>query len=268
MLENQYETIKLTENDSWLTIWLDRPEAKNALSDKMAQELVEVLSYFANDKTIRGVALRGTGECFCSGADLKDFQRNFILNNASHKQIIELSTKLAELFKLIYHMPKPVVSLVEGVAFAGGFGIVCCSDVVLGTQNAKFSISETKIGLTPAQIAPYIVNRIGPCKAKKIMLFGAVLNGTQAYDFGIIDQLANDTLDLETQFTALRKNLKACAPEATAITKDILINHDQLKPSEMTNFLAKKFADCVTGEEAKEGLKAFIEKRTPKWSEV
>ena len=100
------------------------------------------------------------------------------------------------------------------------------------------------------------------------MLFGAVLNGTQAYDFGVIDQLANDTLDLESQFTALRKNLKACAPEATAITKDILINHDQLKPSEMTNFLANRFADCLTGEEAKEGLKAFIEKRNPKWSEV
>ena len=268
ILKKQYRTIKLTENESWLTVWLDRPKAKNALSDKMTQELLEVLKHSANDKTIRGLALRGTGGCFCSGADLKDFQRNFVLKNATREQIIELSTKLAEVFKLLYHMPKPVVTLVEGAAFAGGFGIVCCSDIVLGTQNAKFSISETKIGLTPAQITPYIVNRVGLRHAKKIILFGAVLNGTQAYDFGIIDQLANDTLDLETQFTALRKNLRACAPEATAITKDILINHGQLKQSELTNFLAKRFADCVTGEEAKEGLKAFIEKRTPKWSEV
>ena len=265
MLKNQYETIKLTEKESWLTIWLDRPESKNALSDKMALELMEVLNYSASDRTIRGLALRGTGDCFCSGADLKDFQRNFVLNNVTREQIIELSTNMAELFKRIYTMPQPVVTLVEGAAFAGGFGMVCCSDVVLGTQNAKFSISETKIGLTPAQIAPYVVNRIGPRNAKKIILLGSVLNGTEAYDFGIIDQLAIDTLDLECQFAALRKSLKACAPEATAITKEILIHHDQLEPSQITNFLANKFADCLTSEEAKEGLKAFTEKRPPKW---
>ena len=265
MLNNQYETIKLTEKESWLTIWLDRPEAKNALSDKMALELMEVLNHSASDKTLRGLALRGTGNCFCSGADLKDFQRNFVLNSVTREQIIELSTNMAELFKRIYTMPQPVVTLVEGAAFAGGLGMVCCSDVVLGTQNAKFSISETKIGLTPAQIAPYVVNRIGPRNAKKIILLGSVLNGTEAYDFGIIDQLAIDTLELECQFAALRKSLKACAPEATAITKEILIHHDQLEPSQITNFLANKFADCLTSDEAKEGLKAFTEKRPPKW---
>ena len=91
------------------------------------------------------------------------------------------------------------------------------------------------------------------------------MNGTQAHNFGVIDQLAKNELDLESQFTALRKSLKACAPEATSITKNILLNHHQLEPSQMTDFLANKFADCLTGEEAKEGLKAFIEKRPPKW---
>ena len=266
IIKKQYETINLAEKDSWLTIWLDRPEAKNALSNKMTRELLQILNEVADNKTIRGLALRGAGGCFCSGADLKDFRRNFVLNNATREQIIELSTNMAELFKRIYTMPQPVIALVEGAAFAGGFGIVCCSDFVLGTQDAKFSISETKIGLTPAQIAPYIVNRIGQRNAKKIILLGTVLNGTQAYDFGVIDQLAKDKLELESQFTALRKSLEACAPEATAITKDILINHDQLEPSQITNFLANKFADCLTGEEAKEGLKAFTEKRTPKWA--
>ena len=268
ILQNQYETIKLVEKDSWLTIWLDRPKAKNALSEKMTVELMEILNNVASNKAFRGLALRGTGECFCSGADLKEFQTNFVLNNATREQIIELSTRMAELFKRIYTMPLPVIALVEGAAFAGGFGIVCCSDVVLGTQNTKFSISETKIGLTPAQIAPYLVNRIGLRNAKKIILLGTVLNGTQAYDFGVIDQLAKDKLDLEAQFTALTKNIGACAPKATAITKDILINHGQQEPCQMTNFLANKFADCLTGEEAKEGLKAFSEKRNPKWAEI
>ena len=167
IIKKQYETINLAEKDSWLTIWLDRPEAKNALSNKMTRELLQILNEVADNKTIRGLALRGAGNCFCSGADLKDFQRNFIFNNANREQIIKLSISMADLFKRIYTMPQPVIALVEGAAFAGGFGIVCCSDIVIGTQNAKFSISETKIGLTPAQIAPYIVNRIGLQKAKK-----------------------------------------------------------------------------------------------------
>ncbi len=266
ILKAQYETIKLTEKESWLTIWLDRPKAKNALSEKMVLELMEVLNYSATTKNIRGLALRGKGECFCSGADLKDFQKNFVLSNANREQIIELSTSMAELFKRVYTMPQPVVTLVEGAAFAGGFGLVCCSDIVLGTQSAKFSISETKIGLTPAQIAPYIVNRIGLRNAKKIILLGFVLNGTMAHDFGVIDQLAEDKQDLEFQFAALRNSLKACAPKAIEITKDILINYDQLESSHLTDFLANKFADCLTGEEAKEGLKAFTEKRKPKWA--
>ena len=266
ILNNQYETIKVTEEDSWFTLWLDRPKARNALSEKMSLELMEVLNFVASDKTIKGLALRGTDECFCSGVDLKDFQRNFVTNRANREKIVEMSVGMAELFKRIYTMPQPVITLVEGAAFAGGFGIVCCSDVVIGTQNAKFSTSETKIGLTPAQIAPYIINRIGSRKAKKIILLGTVLNGSQAFDCGVIDQLAKNKLDLEKQFAALKKGFKACAPEATTITKDILIQQDQVVSSQMIDFLANKFADCLNGEEAKEGLRAFTEKRPPKWT--
>ena len=246
-------------------MWLNRPKAKNALSDMMIKELIEVLSYIASDKTIRGLAFRGAGDCFCSGADLKEFKKNFISNNSSRTQIINLSMLMARLLKRIYTMPQLVVTLVEGAAFAGGFGIVCCSDIVIGTKNAKFSLSETKIGLTPAQITPYVVNRIGTRSAKKLILLGTILNGTQAHDIGIIDQLAKDASELETLFSALKKSFKACAPRATAITKEILTHDNQPGSFQMTDFLANKFADCLTSEEAKEGLEAFVEKRAPKW---
>ena len=265
--EKKFEAIRIEKNESWATLWLDRPDVKNALSERMTLELIEALDFIATDKTIRGVALRGVNGCFCAGADLKEFEINFMSNNATREQIIKMSMGAAQLFRRVYTMPKIVVALVEGPAFAGGFGLVCCSDFVLGTRNAKFSISETKIGLTPAQIAPYIIERIGKRNAKNLMLSGISFTGTEAHHYGIIDQLAENESDLEKQFYLLKKTLKACAPEATAITKEILISHDQIKSSEVITFLANKFADCMTNREAKEGLQAFSEKRNPKWAE-
>ena len=266
--KRDFETVRLEKNECWVTTWLDRPDAKNALSEKMTLELIDILNFIANEKMIRGVALRGANGCFCSGADLKEFERNFISNDGTRDQIIKMSTKAAQLFKRVYTMPQIVVALVEGPAFAGGLGLVCCSDFVLGTQDSKFSISETKIGLTPAQIAPYIIERIGKRNAKNLMLSGIPFTGAEAYQYGIIDKLCENELDLNKHFSQLQQTLKACAPKATAITKEILIAHDQVKSSELIDFLANKFADCMTNSEAKEGLQAFSEKRNPKWAEL
>ena len=198
--EKDFEEIKLEKNESWVTLWLDRPNVKNALSEKMTLELLEALDFIECDKMIRGVAIRGTNECFCSGADLKEFKRNFVSDNTTREQIIKMSMVAAQLFKRVHTMPQIVVALVEGAAFAGGFGLVCCSDFVIGTRNTMFSISETKIGLTPAQITPYIVERIGKSNARKLMLSGIPFDGTDAYHYGVIDQLAENETDLEKQF--------------------------------------------------------------------
>ena len=266
--EKDYETIRIEKDGSWVTIWLNRPESKNALSETMTSELLEVLEAIASYKLLRGLALRGVNKCFCAGADLKDFKRNFISNTTPRKQIVKMSVQLGQLFKRIYTMPQLVVALVEGPAFAGGFGLACCSDFVLGTRNTKFSLSETKIGLTPAQIAPYIIERIGKRLTKTLMLSGTPFNGSQAYNYGVIDQLADDESELETQFSELKLKLAACAPEATAITKEIIISHNQMESPETINSLANRFADCMTSPEAKEGLQAFIEKRKPNWTEL
>lgn len=266
--EKEFKSITIEKNESWITLWLDRPDVKNALSENMTLEIMEALNFIAEDKMVRGVALRGANGCFCAGADLKEFERNFVSNKTTREQVIKMSMAVAQLFKRVYTMPQIVVALVEGPAFAGGFGLVCCSDFVLGTRNAKFSISETKIGLTPAQIAPYIIERIGKRNAKNLMLSGTPFTGTEAYHYGVIDQLSENKPDLEKQFSRLKQSLKECAPEATAITKEIFIAYDQIKSSEMIPFLANKFADCMTSPEAKEGLQAFAEKRKPKWVEL
>ena len=266
--KKNYETLELDEDKSWVTLYLNRPAAKNALSEKMIEELTEVLDRIANSKTIRGLALKGANNCFCAGADLKEFEKNFVLNNPTRGEIIKLSTNVALLLKRIHTMPQVVVSLVDGPAFAGGFGLVCCSDFVLGTKNAQFSISETKIGLIPAQITPYIVERIGRRNAKKLMISGSRFDSHEACDYGVIDVLVNNEIELNAEFALLQKRLMECAPEAIAFTKEITDSYDKLESEEVIRFLANKFADCVEGEEAKEGLQAFIRKRKPKWTEL
>ena len=126
-----------------------------------------------------------------------------------------MSTQLGQLLKRIYSMPQPVVALIEGPAFAGGFGLACCSDFVLGTRNTKFALPETKIGLIPAQIAPYIIDRIGKRKAKILMLSGISFNGAQAFEYGIIDQLADNDDDLEIQFSKLKQKYYSCNTHAS-----------------------------------------------------
>ncbi len=268
VLKRNYKTILLKQDGSWIIIWLNRPNVKNAISDKMIDELLEVLGYIANDLSIGGVAIRGVNECFCSGADLKDFWEKVNKNSLNRKQIIEMSLKIAQLFMRIYTMPKVIIALVEGPALAGGLGIVCCSDFVIGTRSTKFALSEIRVGLSPAQIAPYVIERIGIQKAKILMLSAEPIDGAKAHKYGFIDYLAFDQQDLEIKFTSLKNTLKNCAPMATATTKEILFSHGQIEQPKRTAFLANKFADCMTSNESQEGLQAFLEKRKPKWAKL
>lgn len=267
IFKKTYETISLEKDGSWIIIWLNRPNVKNAISDNMIKELLEVLGYIATDFNVSGVAIRGVNQNFCSGADLKDFWKKVDETNLSREQIIQVSLNIAQLFMRIYTMPKVVVALVEGPALAGGLGIVCCSDFVIGTRATKFAISEIKIGLSPAQIAPYVIERIGRQNAKKLMLSADSFDGAQAHKYGVIDYLADDQNELETKFASLKNTLKTCAPLATATTKEILLSYENMQKSKMTTFLANKFADCMTNAESQEGLQAFMEKRKPRWAE-
>ena len=252
-------------NNRWITIWLNRPNSRNALSEKMIDELWEVCEAIAKNSSFRGLALRGMDNCFCAGADLKEFKSKFLAEDISRDSIVKTSENTAKLLKRIQTMPQASIALVEGPAFAGGFGLVSCVDFVIATQNSQFSISETKIGLTPAQIAPYVVEKIGKRLTKKLMLSGITFDGNKARKFGLVDEVVKNHHALDRSFLELQDTLKLNGPNATAITKDILLSIDHIEPSQRANFLANKFADCIIGDEAQEGLKAFVEKRIPKW---
>ena len=153
--------LEIVKEAGWLTIWLNRPETRNALSSEMIEALMAAFQDIATDQNIRGVTLRGKGNTFCAGGDLKGF-KSMAAGDQSFEEITAMSRNAGELFMAVSRLPQIVVVLIEGAAMAGGLGLACAADIVASTRSAKFSLTETMIGIPPAQIAPYIVRRVGP----------------------------------------------------------------------------------------------------------
>ena len=264
-LNNQiFETIELEAYNDWLHVKLNRPKSKNALSNAMITELINLISLAKSQQFLRGIFLSGKEGSFCSGADLKEFQSFFSSGKPKKNEIISSSLNVAKLLKSFYHFSKYVIACIDGPAYAGGFGLACCSDFIFATKKSKFGITEIKIGLTPAQIAPYVINRLGRKNAKNLMLSGEVFDAERALHLGLLDKVFGNEQDMVSFAKNFSNNLKPCAPNAVAITKSIVSDLDN--SSNFSERAADKFAECMLGDETPEGLQAFIEKRKPRWN--
>ena len=150
---------------------------------------------------------------------------------------------------------------------AGGLGIVCTGDVVVVTEDAKFALTETTLGIPPAQIAPFVVQRLGMTVARRLMLTAARFTGADAGTLGLADFVAKDVEDMESIEADIRKQVMKCAPGANAVTKEIVLATPKLERGAMLDMAAKGFAECMLGTEGKEGVAAFLEKRKPNWAQ-
>ena len=251
-------TVVLEREGPWATVWLNRPQVRNALSGEMVSELQAVLDGLAADASVRGVTLRGKGGVFCAGGDLKGFQ-----DLADVAAIAQASKAAGVLFERVATMPQPVVALVDGAAMAGGLGIVCACDLVAVAPDAKFALTEVTLGIPPAQIAPYVVARLGLREAKKLMLTAARFDGVRAGEIGLADAVTDDLAGFEAE---TRKAVLRCAPGANAVTKDIALACARMSAAEMRDYAAQGFARCLA-DEGREGVAAFLEKRKPEWAQ-
>jgi isohexenylglutaconyl-CoA hydratase len=258
--------IKLELNNEWLTISLNQPEKRNALTEELSREIKETLSAVKDDLSVRGITIRGEGGVFCAGGDLKMFKSGFQGGEQGIKEIQEASEMTGLFFDMINSVPKPVIMLAEGAAMAGGLGMLCTGDIVVVTEDCKFALTETTLGITPAQIAPFVAQRIGLAKARKIMLTASRFTGKEAFEMGLADFLAKDADDLKVIESEIIKGVMKCAPGANAVTKEIVLATRNLNREEMIKFAAKGFAERMLSEEGMEGISSFIEKRKPKWS--
>lgn len=260
------ESIELEREADWLTIWLNRPRARNALSAEMIGELTTTLEAVHADRDLRGVTFRGRGGIFCAGGDLKGFKAVF-QGEAGHPEGVAAANRaMGDLFDRIEQLPQVVVMLVEGAAIAGGLGMLCAADVVVVTRAAQFALTETTLGIPPAQIAPFVAQRIGLPAARRIMLTAARFDGATAGELRLADEVVEDAAALAVAEQRIRDQVRQCAPGANAATKAILLATGRLDRESIKNTAAEHFAACMLGDEGREGIAAFIEKRKPKWA--
>ena len=264
----QSETLDLDLSaDGWLTIAFNRPAARNALSHEMSTALTATLLAVRGERSVRGITFKGRGNIFCAGGDLKEFANALTPGPADEKRanIIAMNKAGGELFALVDTIPQFTLALIEGAAIAGGLGLACCVDNVAVTKDAKSSLTETQLGIIPAQIAPYVVRRFGICNARRLMLTGARFKGEEAKSLGLADHVAAGAEQLSNYEAQIRRQVLTCGPNANALTKHLLHEMETLSAEQMQAFAAEQFATAMTSEEAREGLSAFIAKRKPSW---
>ena len=259
--------IVLEQNDDWLTIWFNRPKVRNALVSDLFAELMVTLELLQDKKSFRGIIFRGVGGFFCAGADLKSFKAMGQAAPDEARVMAENTSRdIASMLQKIKSLPQLTVSIVEGAAMAGGFGIACATDLMLVMADCKFALTETRIGLPAAQIAPYVIERVGYAQARKLMLLGSKIDGEQAHQIGMADFVAKDELELEVLEKYIKTQLHASGPEAIAATKKILSASQNLSHEKYVNYAVEQFSNSLLSEEGQEGFASFIEKRKPIWA--
>ena len=260
----EYKNILCEQADGWLTIWFNRPDNRNALSTEMIKDISDVLNAVKEDRDVRGITMRGKGGIFCAGGDLKSFKAS-MTGGASKEDIMATSRTAAEFFNLINTMPQVVIMVIEGAAMAGGLGMACTADVVIAAPDARFSLTEAMLGITPAQISPYVMQKFGYAVARRLMLTAAQFDGAEGEKLGLVDFLASGEENLSRTEWQIKRQVLKCAPGAVAATKRLALSAHKLPREEMVEFAASDFADCLLGDEGREGISSFIEKRKPEW---
>lgn len=255
----------LEREESVLRIWLNRPEARNALTAEITGELAAVLDAVRDDRSIRTLVLRGKGGVFCAGGDIKGFKSG-MQGSGDAREIARGNRAFGDLMIKLNEQPQVVVMLVEGGAVGGGLGLACVGDVTIVEKETRFQLSETSLGIPPAQIAPFVVERVGLTQARRLMLTGARFKGEEAVRLGIGHFLADGADDLERICKDVLGQIANCAPGANAVTKAIVFEATRKPRPEALDFAADGFARCMLSDEGREGVSAFIEKRKARWA--
>lgn len=260
----QKSVLRLERRGCALVATIDDPSTRNAMSDRLLADFELLLSRFRDDPAIRALVLRGSERVFCAGADLGEGTLA-ATDGQAHAATVELSLRGARIYSGINSFPKPVIALIEGAAMGGGMGLAACADVVLAGPNAVFALSEVRLGLVAAQIAPFVVARLGPATTRRLALTGSRFNAAQAACLGFVDELLADRHELDARLDVILADIQACAPGALAATKALINDLPGFDISAFSHSAAEVFAHAVDGEGA-EGIAAFKEKRSPAWA--
>lgn len=248
--------------DGALYLVLNRPEVYNAFNGELIENILEALEEAAENDSVRLLILTGSGKNFCAGGDI-NYMRSLGTNNFEENK--EDALQMAYLMQALNEFPKPTIARVNGAAYGGGVGLLCCCDMAFGTENTKVCLSEVKIGMVPATIGPHILKAIGTRNAHRLMLTAEVMQGQDAVDHQLLTGLFREE-EFDQQIQSIAKKISQNAPEALNITKALLLNLAYQPINDgVIEYTADVIANVRASEEGKEGLAAFLEKRKPKF---
>lgn len=247
-----------------LHLTLHRPEVRNAMSLAMVAELREALAAAEADGTTRVIVLRGAGGHFCAGADLKDMAAARARLAEDPDALAKTNAAFGELCVAFAGTPLALVAVLEGSVMGGGFGLACVADVAIAGESVQFRLPETSLGVVPAQIGPFLVERLGYSEAKRLAVTGARLGAAEALRLRLVHAVAPDAT-LEATLAQVLDDILACAPGAVAATKALLAKARFQPPVTLVAEAAQVFSRSALGPEGVEGTMAFLHKRKASW---
>lgn len=256
-------TVTLTvDRRGMVTLMLNRPDKHNAMSAQMISDLTDAAKDIGSNTDIRVVVLGANGASFCAGGDLNWMRDQMAADTATRRAG---ATALAHMLGALNTLPQPVIGRIHGNAFGGGIGLACICDVAIGVTGAKFGLTETKLGLIPATIGPYVLARMGEAFARRVFMSSRVFDAREAETYGIIAKAVSpETLDaaIEAEITPYLN----CAPNAVAAAKALARSlGPKIDDATVTASIDALIA-AWDGDEAAQGIAAFFAKQPPPWA--
>jgi methylglutaconyl-CoA hydratase len=259
-----FQTISIsTDARGVAALTLERAEKHNALDAVMIAELTRAADILAQDNNVRVVVLEARGKSFCAGGDLGWMQDQMRADSATRAAE---AGKLAAMLSALNRLPKPLIGRVHGQAFGGGVGMMAVCDVAIGAKDARFGLTETRLGLIPATIGPYVLARMGEAMARRVFMSARIFDAPEAVDLGLLARaVPPDALDgaIEAEIAPYLE----CAPGAVARAKRLAQDLGAGIDVEAIEHSIRELVACWEGPEAREGVAAFFERRKPDWAE-
>ncbi|MEH6808956.1 MAG: enoyl-CoA hydratase-related protein [Hyphomonas oceanitis] len=266
MTDTVYETITLQATQEGLAVvTLNRPDVHNAFNALVIEELRDAFEVISDQETIRMMILRGNGPSFSAGADLNWMKQAAELHTRDDNE--DDAQKLAAMLQALYDMPQMTLALVHGAAMGGGAGLVAACDVAVAMTGTKFRFSEVRLGLTPATISPYVIDAIGPRRARALFVTAETFDAEYAERMGLVHYVVADQAGMTAMEEHIANLVFAAAPGAIADAKKLVADvTGEIIDKDLGHETARRIAARRASDEGKEGVAAFLEKRKPSWS--
>ncbi|MBO1112950.1 enoyl-CoA hydratase/isomerase family protein [Bordetella petrii] len=256
------QTLEVAYGPQTAVVWLARPDVRNALDARLIAELTETFMTLGDDSEVRAIVLAGRGKAFCAGADLNAMRRSAQASQADNRAD---ALAMATLLHTIHTCPKPTIARVHGACMAGGMGLAAACDIAVAAREARFALTETRLGLIPAMISPYILRAIGARAASRWFLSAEVFEAAEAWRMGLVHELC-EADELDARINALLGSFMLASPQALAESKRLIreLSGRPIDAAVLEDTAARLAAQRAT-EDGCEGIAAFLEKRAPRW---